>query len=71
MNGYNLHNQIDRLNQTSGFMYRAMLAGVLAVHGKDAVVKELTGRYFENVVSIASAPLWCSTHADIQTKRVG
>ena len=56
---YDLRVEIIRLNRTSGFSYRIMLAGILAAHGKDAVVKELTASHTGNVVSIAAASNWC------------
>ena len=56
---YDLRVEIRRLNHTSGFSYRIMLAGVLAAHGREAVVKELTASHTGNVVSIAAASNWC------------
>jgi hypothetical protein len=60
-----LPTQIERLNRLGdGFLYRAMLAGMLGLHGRDAVVRELIAdatRAGRTVVSIAAAPNWCRT----------
>jgi hypothetical protein len=54
-----LQPELERLNRSEGFCYRAMLAGLLAVHGRDAVVEGLIASCSGNVISIAAAPGWC------------
>ena len=55
-----LHAQLERLNRSDGFSYRVMLAGLLAVHGRKAVVQALVESWSDNVVSIASSSSnWC------------
>jgi len=60
---YPLRIEITQLNQSSGFTYRMMLAGMIAAHGKDAVIRELMGTYSGNVVSIAAAQNWCRSRS--------
>jgi len=55
-----LQADLKRLQHLTGFTYRIMLAGLVAVYGRDAVVKELVSICADNgVVSIASAENWC------------
>jgi hypothetical protein len=54
-----LQPQLEQLNRSGSFCYRAMLGGLFAVYGREAVVKGLIGSCSGNVVSIAAAPGWC------------
>jgi hypothetical protein len=51
--------EIERLNRTNGFTYQIALAGLIARHGRDAVVKALASIHTDNVISIATSPNWC------------
>jgi hypothetical protein len=54
-----LRPQLERLNRSDSFCYRAMLGGLFAVYGREAVMKGLIESCSGNVVSIAAAPGWC------------
>jgi hypothetical protein len=54
-----LHQQVERLNRSSGVSYQIMLAGLLARHGHVAVARALVASCTGNVISIAAAPRWC------------
>ena len=58
-----LHQQVERLQRSSGLTYRMMLAGLLAAHGRLAVVKAMANSWTGNVVSIAAATRWCQRSA--------
>jgi hypothetical protein len=53
-------NQLKELASTqTPIGYRIMLGGLLAVHGRTAVVHALAESWSGNVVSIAAASKWC------------
>jgi hypothetical protein len=58
-----LHQQVERLQRSSGLTYQMMLAGLLAAHGRPAVVKAMADSWAGNVVSIAPAARWCQHSA--------
>jgi hypothetical protein len=47
---------IERLSNTTGFAYQIALAGLIARHGRAAVVKALAASFTGNVISIATSP---------------
>ena len=54
-----LQRQLEQLNRSGGLTYREMLAGLLAIHGRQIVVRALVENWSGNVVSIASSQNWC------------
>jgi hypothetical protein len=68
-----LNAEVDRLNRSrGGFSYRIMLGGLIAVHGREAVVQAMIGSWSGNVVSIAAAPGWCRwSGQDNDNRRIG
>jgi hypothetical protein len=62
MQPYNLQIQLERLQHSKGLVYRATLAGLLAMYGRDAIVKALVESRSGNVVSMAASPNWCRPH---------
>jgi hypothetical protein len=58
-----LHQQVERLQRSSGLSYQMMLGGLLAAHGRSAVVKAMADSWAGNVVSIAAAARWCQHSA--------